>query len=102
MVKNLFFAAAKFVLFLLVFLALTLAEPVLPQPFRLEHVLGPTGEGTRVYVWDGFLSMTVVFAVILGIEKVRRRINSAGPWTVIAYVLAAVVGYAWKLGFATR
>ena len=97
MIKNVIFAVLKFAMFLLVFFALTLAEP-----FHVERVLGPTAEGTRIFVWDGFLSMTALFAVTLGIEKARRRINSTGPWTVIAFVLAAVVGYAWKFGFATR
>lgn len=97
MIKNVIFAVLKFLMFLLVFFALTLAEP-----FHVERVLGSTPEGTRIYVLDGFLSMTALFAIVLGIETARKRINSTGPWTVVAYVLAAVVGYAWKFGFATR
>ena len=97
MVKNLFFAAAKFVLFLLVFAAGSFFPP-----FHLEHVLGATPDGTRIFIWDGLLLSALLCAVMLGIEVARKRVNTAGPWTVIAFVAAAVVGYAFKLGFLTR
>jgi len=97
LVKNLFFAAAKFVLFLLVF-----AGGSFFPPFHLEHVLGATPDGTRIFIWDGLLLSGVLCAVMLGIEAARKRINTHGPWTVIAFVFAAVAGYAAKLGFLTR
>ena len=97
MIKNVIFAVLKFALFLLVF-----AAGSFMPPFHLEHVVGTTSDGTRIFIWDGFLLMTVAFVILLGIEAARKRINTASPWTVIAYILAAVAGYAAKLGFLTR
>jgi hypothetical protein len=97
LIKNVIFAVLKFALFLLVF-----AAGSFMPPFHLEHVVGTTPDGTRVFIWDGFLLMTVAFVILLGIEAARKRINTASPWTVIAYILAAVAGYAAKLGFLTR
>jgi hypothetical protein len=68
----------------------------------MEHVVGTTPDGTRIFIWDGVLLMILLFVVILLIEALRKRIRSAGPWTVLALVLAGIAGYAAKLGFLTR
>ena len=48
MIKNVLFAILQFILFLAVFLGGSLVPP-----FHLEHVLGVTPEGTRIFVLDG-------------------------------------------------
>ena len=95
--KNVFAAVAQFVLFLVVFAAFSFVPPL-----HLEHVLGTTAEGTRVFIWDGLLISALLFVVILGVEAARKRLARAGVWTTAAFVLAALVGLAIKLGFKTN
>ncbi len=97
MIKNVIFAILQFSAFILIFLVGSLFPP-----FRLEHVLGATPDGTRVFVMDGALLMTALFVIILGIEAARKRIGPAGRWTSIAFALAALAGFAAKFGFLTR
>jgi hypothetical protein len=97
LIKNVLFAVLQFILLLLIFLVGSLFPP-----FHLEHVLGVTPEGTRIFIWDGALLMTAVFAIILAIEAVRKRIGTAGLWTTLAFALAAAAGFAAKFGFLTR
>ena len=97
MIKNVLFAILQFVIFILIFLAGSLFPP-----FHMEHVLGTTPDGTRVFVMDGALLMIALFVIILGIEAARKRIGTAGLWTSIAFALAAVAGFAAKFGFLTR
>lgn len=95
--KNVLSALLKFVLFLIVFAA----GSFLP-PFHIEHVLSVTTDGTRIFIWDGILLMTLLFVVVLLIEALRKRVATSGPWTAAAFVLAGVAGYAVKFGFLTR
>ncbi len=95
--KSVLFALLKFFLFLIVFAA----GSFLP-PFHIEHALNVTPDGTRMFIWDGVLLMTLLFGVILLIEALRKRISSSGPWTAAAFVVAGIAGYALKLGFLTR
>ena len=97
MIKNVLFAILQFIVFVLIFLAGSLLPP-----FHLEHVIGVTPEGARIFIWDGALLMTVVFVIILMIEAVRKRIATAGLWTAGAFALAAAAGFAAKFGFLTR
>ncbi len=97
MIKNVFFALLQFVLFFLVFGAGSFFPP-----FHLEHVLGTTPDGTRIFIWDGVLLKLLLFVVILLIEALRKRVRSAAPWTVLALVLAGIAGYAAKFGLLTR
>jgi len=94
--KNVFLTLLQFVLFLVIFAAFSF----LPL-MNLQHVVGPTPEGTRVFIWDGLLLSALVYVIILGFEAARRRIRSAGVWTTAAFVLAAGFGLAIKLGFKT-
>lgn len=95
--KNVLSALLKFVLFLIVFAA----GSFLP-PFHIEHVLSVTTDGTRIFIWDGILLMTLLFVVVLLIEALRKRVATSGPWTAAAFVLAGVAGYAAKFGLLTR
>ena len=97
MIKNVFFALLQFVLFILVFGAGSFFPP-----FHMEHVIGTTPDGTRIFVWDGVVLMVLLFIAILLLEAVRKRIRQAAPWTTLALVLAGIAGYAAKLGFLTR
>jgi hypothetical protein len=94
--KNVFLAFLQFVLFLVIFAAFSFF-PLM----NLQHVVGPTPDGTRVFIWDGLLVSVVVYVIILGFEAARRRVRSTGMWTTAAFVLAAVFGLAIKLGFKT-
>jgi hypothetical protein len=94
--KNVLLALLQFLLFLIVFAAGSFFPP-----FHVEQVLGTTPDGTRVFIWDGALLMGLLAAAILLIEAMRKRVAAAGRWTAIALVLAALAGYALKLGFLT-
>jgi uncharacterized membrane protein len=43
--------------------------------------------------------MLAIFALILLIEVLRKRLRSAAPWTTLAMALAAFLGLAMKFGF---
>ena len=90
-------AVVKFVLFIVVFAAGSFF-PV----FHIQSVLSVTPDGTRMFIWDGVLLMVALLVVILLIEAARKRLRTSGPWTAAAFVLAAIAGYALKLGFLTR
>ena len=95
--KNAIFAVLKFLLFLVVFAA----GSFLP-PFHIEHVLGTTADGTRIFIWDGVGLMVILLVLLLLIEAARKRLRTSGPWTATAFALAAIAGYAAKFGFLTR
>jgi hypothetical protein len=97
LIKKVFFVILQFILFFVLFGAGSLFPP-----FHIEHVLATTAEGTRIFVVDGLLLMTALFAIILLIETARKRIATAGAWTTLAFVLAALGGYAAKFGLLTR
>lgn len=94
--KNVFVAVLQFILFLLVFVVFSF-RPLM----NLQQVIGPTPDGTRVFIWDGLLLSTLLYVAMLGIEAARRRIAQAGVWTTAAFVLAIGAGLAIKLGFKT-
>ncbi|HEX3571863.1 MAG TPA: hypothetical protein VHU44_13665 [Acidobacteriaceae bacterium] len=94
--KNVFVTILQFVCFLFVFAAFSFVPPI-----HLQHVVGPTSYGTRVFIWDGLLISALLFLVVLAIEAARKRIHTSGVWTVVAFALAVVVGLAIKLGFKT-
>jgi hypothetical protein len=97
LIKKVFFTGFQFVLFLVAFAAGSFFPP-----FRMEQVLAATNDGTRVFIWDGVVLMAILFAVILVIEALRKRIGTSGLWTTTALALAAIAGYTAKLGFLTR
>lgn len=87
----------QFLLFLLVFAA----GSFLP-PFHIERVLSVSPAGTHLFVGDGLVLMTVLFVIILVVEALTKRLRTAAPLTTAAVILAAIVGFAIKLGFVTR
>ena len=90
-------AILKFLLFLIVFAAGSFFPP-----FHIEHVLAITPDGTRIFIWDGVVLMIILLVLLLLIEAARKRLRSSGPWTIAAFALAAIAGYAAKFGFLTR
>jgi len=97
LIKKVFFTILQFILFFVVFGAASFFPP-----FHMEHVLGTTAEGTRIFIEDGLLLMVVLFGIILLIQAVRKRIAASGPWTALAFLLAGLCGYMAKFGFLTR
>jgi hypothetical protein len=88
----------QFFLFLLTFAIGSFAHP-----FNLRWGLTVTTPTvTRYFVPDGLLLMVILFVLILIMEALMKRLRTFGPWTTLAFVLAAIVGYAMKLGFITR
>jgi hypothetical protein len=96
MIKNILLTIVQFFLFFVAF-----AVGSFMTPFKIAHVISYSPRGTRIFYWDGVLLMLILFAVILLIELLRKRLRTAAPWTVLALVLATVAGFAVKLGFLT-
>jgi hypothetical protein len=46
--------------------------------------------------------MLALYIVIVLIEAVSKRLRTAAPWTTLALILAAVLGFVMKFGFLTR
>ena len=87
----------QFFLFLIVFGAFSLFPP-----FHIEHVLSTTPTGTRIFIADGLLIAFVVYLLMVLIELLMKRLRVSAPWTTIAFVFAAIVGFMMKFGFLTR
>jgi uncharacterized BrkB/YihY/UPF0761 family membrane protein len=93
--KNVLLTLLQFVLFLLVFAV----SPILQIFLHLPSIVTKWADGTRGFQWEGILLMLALFVLILLIEALRKRIRSAGPWTVLALALAVAAGLAMKFGF---
>jgi hypothetical protein len=46
--------------------------------------------------------MVILFVLILIMEALMKRLRTFAPWTTLAFLLAAIVGFVMKLGFITR
>jgi hypothetical protein len=90
----------QFFLFLIVFFAGSLFP--LPAPFHHERIISTTPAATRIFIGDGLHLMLALYIVIVLIEAVTKRLRSAAPWTTLALILAAVLGFMMKFGFLTR
>jgi hypothetical protein len=90
----------QFFLFLIVFFVGSLLP--LPRPFHHEHVVSSTPAATRIFIGDGLHLMLALFVLILLIEAATKRFRTAAPWTTLAVILAAVLGFMMKFGFLTR
>jgi hypothetical protein len=88
----------QFFLFLLTFAIGSFAHP-----FNLRWGLtATTPMVTRYFVPDGLLLMIILFVLILIMETLMKRLRTFAPWTTLAFLLAAIVGFVMKLGFITR
>ena len=56
---------------------------------------------THDFVLDGLVFMIVLYLIILAIEAIRKRLNSSGVLTTVAFVLALVLGFAMKFGMVS-
>ena len=95
--KRVFLTLVQFALFFAVFFVGSFFPP-----FHLERQLGVTPDGTRIFVCDGLVLMVLLFALILLLQAMRKRLRIDGPWTTVAFILATVAGFAAKLGLLTR
>lgn len=95
--KNVLVAFLQFLLFIVVFAAFSFVPP-----FHIEHVLGTTSDGTRVFIADGLVITTLLFIAILAIEAARKRLRRSGMLTTAAFAAAVLIGLAIKLGFKTN
>ena len=70
------------------------------HPFNLHWATTATQQGTRYFVADGLLLALGALLAIAMVQSLRKRLCDT-PRTIIAFVLAVVVGYIIKLGFVT-
>jgi len=62
----------QFFLFLIIFGAFSLFPP-----FDVEHILGTTPAGTRIFIVDGLLLAFAVYVLILLIELLTKRLRGS-------------------------
>jgi hypothetical protein len=96
--KKTVFIFLQFLLFLFVFFAGSLWNPLRLQWF-ITH---PTPTATRYFAPEGLLLMVALYIAILVIELLRKRVLAAGIPTTIAFVFALVLGWIAKFGFVTH
>jgi hypothetical protein len=92
--KRVLSVVLQFILFMAVFLIGSL----LPAANMLPMLSIGVGSG-RIFVLDGLLLMFALYALLLLIAAVRRRIHIAWPSSTVALVLALILGLAMKFGF---
>jgi uncharacterized membrane protein AbrB (regulator of aidB expression) len=90
----------QFFLFLFVFFAGSLFP--LPPPLHHERIISTTPTASRIFIGDGFHLMLALYIVIVLIEAVTKHLRTAAPWTTLALILAAVLGFMMKFGYLTR
>lgn len=95
--KRAFFTFLQFLLFLITYAVATFALPL-----RRESVFAHSGTLTRIFVWDGLILTLALFAVLLLVEALMRRLRSAAPLTTLALLAALAVSWVARLGFVTR
>jgi hypothetical protein len=85
---------------LLTFFLVDLVGSIFFHPFHVEMALASSPLEPRSFVWDGVILMVLLYALLLLIEVVRKRLNSMA-WSTAALLLAGLAGLALKLGFRT-
>ncbi len=90
--------AAQTTLFLLVFFAGTLLDPFHLRWF-IHH---PSPSSIRFFVPDGLLLSLALYLLLLALEAVRKRLQTSGRRTSIAFTLAILLGLLSRFGFATH
>jgi hypothetical protein len=93
--------AIAVILQLIVFLLVFLAGSFFP-PFHLQHILAATPTEIHIFIADGLVLMFLLYAVIILIEALTKRLRTAAPWSTLAVILAAILGLMMKFGFLTR
>jgi uncharacterized membrane protein (DUF4010 family) len=96
LVKKVLFTLLQFVLFSLVYVAGVVMATLHMSP---SHV-ATWADGTK-FEWDGVFLTLALFAVILLIEALRKRLRGAAPLTTLALVLAALAEFVVKFGLIT-
>jgi hypothetical protein len=94
--KRLLSTVLQFVMFLLVYAICSLFPP-----FHIQRVLIATPTYSRIFIMDGILAAIALYIVIVLAETLMKR-RCHITWTTIAFILAAVLGYAMKFGFITH
>ncbi|ADW67379.1 hypothetical protein [Granulicella tundricola] len=98
-------AISTFLQFLLFFVVFGVGS-ILGGLFDPTHlrwfVTHPTLTSTRYFKADGLLLAFAVYVLVILIEAARKRISTAAPWTTLAFLLALVIGFLSKFGFATH
>ena len=86
------------VLFLLVFLLGTFLHP-----FNLSWFIHhPSASSTRFFVPDGLLLTLGLYLLLLALHAGRKRLETSGRSTSIAFTLAVILGLLSRFGFATH
>jgi hypothetical protein len=71
------------------------------DPLHLKwFVTHPTLDTTRYFVPDGLILTLLLYILILVIEAARKTIRSACIPTTLALILALLVGFYFRFGFA--
>jgi hypothetical protein len=96
--KKLVLVLLQFVVFLFVFFAGSLWNPLHLQWF----VTHPSPTSTRFFAPEGLLIMAALYVAVLLVELLLKRILSSGVWTTLAFVFALVLGFFAKFGFVTH
>jgi hypothetical protein len=96
--KSVLFTFLKFLLFLVTFAIGSFLRPLNIQT-SLNHVSRLVI--TRYFIWDGLLIAAGLYALLLLLEVLRKRLRTSTPWTTLAFVLAIGIGLVMKLGFVT-
>ena len=96
MIRKVLFTLLQFVLFSVVYVA----GVVMATLHMIPSHVATWADGTK-FEWDGVFLTLGLFAVILLIEALRKRLRGAAPWTTLALALAAVVELMVKFGLMT-
>ena len=86
---------------MILFLAVFFVGSLLVHPFGVQTTLASGTGGVRLFQWDGVLLMLIVYAVVLGLEAVRKRLRSYAVGTTVSLLIAAGLGLWMKFGFVT-
>ena len=101
--KKTLFIFFQFAIFIVIFAVGSFMSPFHLQ-WQLPNSTTPdlTVRTVRYFVPDGLILMLVFYLFLILMQLLTRRFLKAAPWTTLALLLAALCGYAMKLGFITH
>ena len=71
------------------------------DPLQLKwFITHPTLTTTRYFAPDGLILTLLLYLLILAIKAARKTIRRSGLHTTIALILALLVGFYFRFGFA--